>query len=198
MALPHISNSKAGVNLYDPVHKSIFEVSFTLPNALTAAGDSSDTNLLTQHVLNINGLDALYRAPEVESQKFMGTDRSYIKPNLSETRANLEIEFSLNLDDSNDNYILNTFRKWAAAGHNIATGARNRKADYTAPWLKVRIANRAGDIYQEIIFKDVMLNGPLEFDGGLDYSADDALNLKVKLVSDWWEENVVGYDPGMF
>jgi hypothetical protein len=56
--------------------------------------------------------------------------------------------------------------------------------------LKVSVANREGDIYQEIVFRDIMLNGDLDFDGGLDYTAADALNLKVKFVSDWWEEMV--------
>ena len=191
MALPHITNSTAAINRYDPVHKSIFEVSMELPAGL----GYSDTSLLTQHVLNVSGLDALYRAPEVDSQKFMGVDRSFIKPTVGETKATIEIEFSLNLNEANDNYILNVFRAWAAIGHNIATGSRSRKADYAAPWLKVRIANRAGDVYQEIIFKDVMLSGALQFDGGLDYTADDALSLKVKMVSDWWVEQVIGYDP---
>lgn len=191
MALPHITNSTAAINRYDPVHKSIFEVSMELPAGL----GYSDTSLLTQHVLTVGGLEALYRAPEVDSQKFMGVDRSFLKPTVGETKASIEIEFSLNLNENNDNYILNVFRAWAALGHNIATGARSRKTEYAAPWLKIRIANRAGDVYQEIIFKDVMLNGALEFDGGLDYTADDALNLKVKLVSDWWVEQVVGYDP---
>jgi hypothetical protein len=191
MALPHITNSTAGVNLYDPVHKSIFEVSMELPAGINFA----DTSLLTQHVLTVSGLEALYRAPEVDSQKFMGVDRSFLKPTIGETKASIEIEFSLNLNENNDNYILNVFRAWAALGHNIATGSRSRKTDYAAPWLKIRIANRAGDVYQEIIFKDVMLNGPLETDGGLDYTADDALQLKVKFVSDWWKEQVVGYNP---
>ena len=32
MALPHIKNSTAGINLdYEPVNKAIFQVSFTLP-----------------------------------------------------------------------------------------------------------------------------------------------------------------------
>lgn len=191
MALPHITNSTAGVNLYDPVHKSIFEVSMELPADI----DFADTGLLTQHVLNVSGLDALYRAPEVESQKFMGVDRSYIKPTLQDTKASIEIEFSLNLNDNNDNYVLNVLRAWAALGHNIATGTRSRKSNYVAPWMKIRIANRAGDVYQDITFKDVMLNGALEMDGGLDYTADDALNVKAKFVSDWWTEQVVGFDP---
>lgn len=187
MALPHITNSTAGVNLYDPVHKSIFEVYFTLPAAIQDSF-GTDSALLTEHVLTVGGLDALYRAPEVDSQKFMGVDRSYIKPTVGDTKANIEIEFSLNLRNKTDNYILKLFRAWAAIGHDISTGKRSLKKDYTAEWLKVAIANREGDVYQEITFKDVMINGPLEFDGGLDYAADDALTLKVKFVSDWWTE----------
>lgn len=189
MALPHIKNSEAGINLYDPVHKSIFEVYFTLPDVLREKF-AQDEMLLTQHVLTVGGLDALYRAPETDVQKFMGTDRSYIKPTVGETSANIEIEFSLNLRNSTDNYILKLFRAWAALGYDIATGKRSLKKDYCAQWLKVSIANREGDIFQEIVFKDVMINGALEYDGALDYTADDALNLKVKFKSDWWEEKV--------
>lgn len=187
MALPHIKNSEAGINLYDPVHKSIFEVYFTLPDALRAEF-ANDEMLLTQHVLTVSGLDALYRAPETDVQKFMGTDRTFIKPTIGETSAKLEVEFSLNLRNGTDNYILKLFRAWAALGYDIATGKRSLKKDYCAQWLKVAVANREGDIFQEIVFKDVMINGALEYDGGLDYTADDALVLKVKFVSDWWDE----------
>lgn len=189
MALPHIKNSEAGINLYDPVHKSIFEVYFTLPEALRGEF-AKDEQLLTQHVLTISGLDALYKAPETDVQKFMGTDRSYIKPTVGETSANIEVEFSLNLRNGTDNYILKLFRAWAALGYDIATGKRSLKKDYCAQWLKVSIANREGDIYQEVVFKDVMINGPLEFDSALDYTADDAVTLKVKFKSDWWEETL--------
>ena len=187
MALPHIKNSEAGINLYDPVHKSIFEVYFTLPEALRA-DFAKDEMLLTQHVLTVSGLDALYKAPETDVQKFMGTDRSYIKPTVGETSATIEIEFSLNLRNGTDNYILKLFRAWAALGYDISTGKRSLKKDYCSQWLKVSIANREGDIYQEVVFKDIMIAGPLEYEGGLDYSDDSALNLKVKFKSDWWDE----------
>lgn len=187
MALPHIKNSQAGVNLWDPVHKSIFEVNFTIPEALRNEF-AKDEAILTQHVMDVAGLDALYRAPQVESQKFMGTDRTFIKPTIGETRANLEITFSLNLRNGTDNYILKLFRAWAALGYDISTGKRVLKKDYCSQWLKISIANREGDIYQEIVFKDVMISDALDFDGGLDYTSDDALTLKVKFASDWWDE----------
>ena len=187
MALPHIKNSQAGLNRYDPAHKSIFEVYFTLPEALRK-DFAKDEMVLTEHVLNVSGLDALYKAPETDTQKFMGTDRSFIKPHIDGTRAEIEIEFSVNLRNGTDNYILKLFRAWAALGYNIATGERTIKNNYCADWLKISVANRDGDIYQEVVFKDIMINGPLEYDGGLDYTVDDALTLKVKFVSDWWDE----------
>ena len=189
MALPHIKNSEAGVNRYDPVHKSIFEVYFTLPEALRTEF-AKDEILLTQHVLTVSGLDALYRAPEVDVQKFMGTSRSFIKPTVGDTHADIEIEFSLNLRNGTDNYIAKLLRAWGALGYDITTGKRTIKKNYCADWLKISIANRDGDIYQEIVFKDVMMAGPVEIDGGLDYTADHAIQAKIKLRSDWWEEVV--------
>jgi hypothetical protein len=189
MALPHIKNSQAGVNRFDPVHNSIFEVYFTLPEPLRNEFQK-DEMILTEHVLKIDGLQALYRAPGTESQKFMGTDRSFIKPMVDSTRAELTVDFTLNLRNGTDNYILKLFRAWAALGYDIKTGKRTLKKDYCADWLKVSIANREGDIYQEIVFKDVMINGDLQHEGSLDYSGGDALQLTVAFVSDWWEEVV--------
>lgn len=190
MALPHIKNSTAAMNLYDPVHKSIFEVTFTLPEMLRNEF-AKDEILLSEHVMSVDGLGALYQAPAVEQQKFMGVDRSYIKPTVDSTKAEISIKFSLNLRNGTDNYILKLFRAWAALGYDIATGKRALKKDYCAQWLKIDIANREGDIYQQVIFKDIMMNGPLEYDGALDYSEGGALELTVKFVSDWWEEHTV-------
>jgi len=57
--LPHITNSEAGRNKYDPAHKAIFEVYFTLPEALRAEF-AQDEALLTEHVTKISGLDGFF------------------------------------------------------------------------------------------------------------------------------------------
>ena len=189
MALPHIKNSQAGVNLYDPVYKSIFEVYFTLPDAIRGEF-AKDEVLLSQHVTKISGLESLYKAPEADVQKFMGTSRSYLKPTVGDTHADISVTFTLNLRNGTDNYILKLFRAWAALGYDMNTGKRSLKKDYCAQWLKVSIANREGDITQEVIFKDVMISGPLETNAEYDYSADDIAELTVKFRSDWWQERV--------
>lgn len=191
MALPHIQNSQAGRNKFDPVHTNIFEVRFTVPEALRAQF-GKDEVLLTEHVTKITGaLGALNKGATTGTQKFMGTDRSYIMPKMDSTRAEFEIEFTLNLRDDVDNYIYKLLRAWVALGYDINTGARSLKRDYCADWLNIAVANRAGDIYHEIIFKDVMTNGEL---GGsyadLDYETGEAATISLKLVSDWWQETM--------
>ena len=191
MSLPHITNSEAGVNLYSPVFKNIFEVYFSLPGPLQARFQQ-DEALLTQHVTKITGLGALNKATGTGQQKFMGTDRSYIQPRVDGTHAEIEVTLSLNLRNDVDNYIYKLFRAWAALGYNMADGTRHLKKDYCAKFLKVSIANPAGDIYHEVVFKDVMINGDLG--GGfedLDYDSSDHLEMTVKFVSDWWQETIV-------
>lgn len=190
MSLPHITNSEAGVNKYDVVNTSIFEVYFTLPEALKAAFNK-DEALLTQHVLKISGLAALGKAPGTSTQKFMGTERSFINTLPDSTRAEISIDLSLNLRNETDNYIYKLFRAWAALGYDLTTGQRHLKKDYTADWLKVSIANRAGDIFHEVVFKDVMMNGDVEGLDELNYETNDPLQITVKFVSDWWKETMV-------
>ena len=185
--LPHIKNSHAGVNRLDPVHNNIFEVYFTLPEEIANLYPET-TALLTEHVLAVSGLDALNRAPEVSSQKFMGTERSYINPGLDSTRCEFEIRFSLNLNNGTDNYVLNLFRSWAKLGYDISTGKRSLKNEYCADWMKISIANRRGDIFQNILFKDVMINGPIDGMAELDYESLEAQEITVKFVSDYWDD----------
>lgn len=190
MALPHIQNSQAGRNKWDPVHNQIFEVRFTVPEPIRAKF-GKDEFLLTEHVLKIDGLDALNRAPSTGTQKFMGTDRSFINPKLDTTRAELKIDLSLNLRDDVDNYIYKLFRAWAALGYDVNTGARSLKREYCADWLNVAIANRAGDIFHEVIFKDAMLGGNIEgYLSSLDYESNEPQTLSVPIISDWWLETI--------
>ena len=54
--------------------------------------------------------------------------------------------------------------------------------------MKISIANAAGDIYREIVFKDIMIVGPIEGLSDLDYNSSEPQPLTVKFASDWWKE----------
>lgn len=190
MALPHLKNSQAGVNKWDPVHGSLFEVRFTVPEALREQF-GKDEFLLTQHALKVGGaLTGVNRGAATGHQKFMGTDRSYIQPKLDNTYAEITVEFTLNLRDDVDNYIYKLFRAWNALGYDVNTGSRALKREYCADWMDIAIANRAGDIFHEILYKDVMMDGGIGGWDDLDYDSADAVQISVKFISDWWEETM--------
>jgi hypothetical protein len=190
--LPHITNSMAGREKYDVLYKNIFEVLFTLPTALQGQF-GSDTALISEHVLSIEGLDALDKAPEAGTiQKFMGTTRTYLNAVVDDTSADITVKLSLNLRNAVDNYIYKIFRAWNKLNYDIATGEKSLKKDYTADFLQISVGNRAGDIYRQVIFKDIILysvNGGM---GSLDYSEGSTpMEMEIKFKSDWWEDRVV-------
>ena len=190
MSLPHITNSEAGRNLYDPYHNCLFEVYFTLPAAIRAQF-GQDEALLTEHVVKIEGLENLDKGPEASvEQKFQGTTRTYLAPKMDNTSAELTVEFNLNLRNGVDNYIYKVFKAWKNLNYDLETGTIVLKKDYVAEWMRVCVANRAGDVIKEVIFKDIMLSGNVDGLGSLDYSNNEAVNITVKFKSDWWKETI--------
>lgn len=186
---PHIKNSNAGVNREDPVYQNIFEVYFTLPAALQGVGSfSTDINYLSQQVLKVSGLGTLDKGVAAGQQKFMGTDRSYLQAKPDGTHHELEIEVTLNMRNRTDNYIYKLLKAWNKLGYDLSTGETTLKQDYVADWFKVVIGNRAGDIYREIIFKDVMLVDGLKGFEELNYETQDHVNMTFTLVSDWADD----------
>lgn len=186
MPLPHIKNSYAGVNNLDPVHNCMFGVFFTLPEALRAEFQK-DEMLLSEHVTKISGLGTLDAKPEPITQKFMGTTRTYLSPKLGSTSHELTVDFTLNLRNHTDNYIYKLFKAWNNLGYNLGTGELHEKEGYIAEWLKVEIANRPGDVYRKIVYKNVMMVIETPVDE-LDQDNNEACTLTVKFISDWAEE----------
>lgn len=184
MALPHITNSEAGRNKYDPYHNCLFEVYFTLPTALRA-DFAQDEALLTEHVLKVSGLDSLDKGPDKTIQKYQGTTRTYLKPKLDDTSFDIQVDFSLNLRNGVDNYIFRLLKSWSNLCYDKESGTIVLKKDYCSDWLRIAVANRAGDIIRDVVFKDVMLYGNLEGLGDLDYESTEPVNLTVHFVSDW-------------
>lgn len=188
---PHIRAMAAGDSnkLLDPVHNSIFEVTFELPAAVTSAGFNSEyLTLLQEHVTEVSGLDALQKTPSAGSQKFMGVDVSYLNPYLDNTYADITITFNLNLRDNTDNYILKVFKAWSTICYDLhGHVARGLKADYVCKNITIAVANRDGSVWKNVKFKDVFITALSGLDT-LSYGNNDAAQLQVTFRADWWEE----------
>ena len=88
--LPHIRRTKAGVNKWDPMHDSIFEVYFTLPDGI-ASEFKEEEAILTEQVISVSGLNALNKTVQAGSQQFFGADASFLNPTFHNTYAELTL-----------------------------------------------------------------------------------------------------------
>jgi len=186
--LPHIKNTQAGNNFYDPMHSSIFEVYFTLPTALQSTF-KDDEAILTEQVVSVAGLDALQKTVAAGSQKFLGVDVSFLNPVLDSTFAELQIVFNLNIRNATDAYVLKVLKAWGKLGYDLSDGTRTLMADYVADNLRIAEANRDGTVWRSYVFHKVMLTGITGIDD-LNYTNMDARTVTVSFRSDWWDEDL--------
>lgn len=185
--VPHTKSVKAGSNKFDPVHNSIFEVTFAFPSLI--ASDEENTALLTEQVTNVSGLDGLNKTPAAGSQKFFGADVSYLNPVHDNTYVDITIEFNMNLKNIVDNYVLSTFLKWRNLNYNLGNGLRVLKADYSDATITINIANRDGSVWRTVTLYDVMLTSITNFDS-LDITTNEPVKLSCVFRSDYWDDTL--------
>lgn len=186
--LPHIKNTQAGNNYYDPMHSAIFEVYFTLPVAIQDQY-KDDEAILTEQVVSVDGLDALQKTVQAGQQKFLGVDVSFLNPVLDNTYAELSIVLNLNIRNATDAYVLKVFKAWEKLGYDLSDGTRTLMADYVADNLRISEANRDGTVWRSYIFHKVLLTG-VEGLNDLNYTNNEARQLTVRFRADWWDEDL--------
>lgn len=199
--LPHFKNSTAGPARYEPVYLNQFEVIITPPPAIKSkAGWAS--NLTLEHVKSVKSLPELAgnAGGQLVTQKYKFTERAYAAPRPATTLHKFTIDFELNLNDTNDNYIYNAFRAWADLIYNPMTGQQGLKVDYAgttadAASVQVTMFNRTGAIFREFVFSPVFLDTAKFNETTLDYSLDGSAgiaSLSVPFVADRYVETRVG------
>ena len=186
--LPHIRNVQSGINKYDPMHSAMYEVYFTLPEAIQSQF-KDDEAVLTEQVTEVTGLDALQKTVGAGQQKFMGVDVSFLNPVLDNTYAELTINLNLNIRNATDAFVLKVFKAWEKLGYDLSDGTRTLMADYCTDNLRIAEANRDGTIWRSYIFHKVMLTGVTGLDS-LNYTSNDARVLTVTFRADYWDEDL--------
>lgn len=182
--LPHWSNSRAAINYYEPIFLNQFEVVITPPAAI-----AENVDLLVEHVMSISGLPELTPTGVVE-QTYKFAKRSFAAAVPTNTVADLEIKFSVNLNEENNMYIYNILRGWADLAYDPLTGRQGLKKDYYGE-IYVAIANKAQDIFREFRFKPVIPQGGLS-PMTLNYLSADLYEVTAKFRADAWKETRIG------
>ena len=191
MALSHFKNSQAAVNKWEVVNPAMFEVTILPPDVGSSPEDAKTTELLLEHVISIGGLDGVNPSVGTVIQKYKQADRVYAGV-PDQTHLELNMTFSLNLNDANENYIYTTIRKWYNKIYNPANGAYGIKKDYCGSMVIVEY-NRDGSIWRKSTAINVFPTGQITGMGDRNIgSGNEANELSVTFNADCWDDQTVG------
>lgn len=179
--LPHYNNSVASSNKFEPVHQNLFEITFLPPTGVAGAP------ILLEHVLSVGGLDGVNIATEAIQQKYKFSDRSFAGM-PSQTFVDIQVTFSLNLNDTNQMYVYKTLRAWKDKQYDPLTGIMGIKKDYVGTFIVVEF-NRPGNIYRKLTFNDAFPSGQITGLDARDYNSSEPLTIQVTFRSDVWDES---------
>ena len=180
--LPHYSNSNVAMNHYEPMHPNLFQVIINLPPAV----DGTNRELLHEHINTISGLQGVNPALEVVEQRYKWATRSFASM-PSTTAIDVTIEFSMNLNDSNQAYTYKILRDWYRLMYDPDTGYAGLKKNYIGS-LEILQHNREGEVYRRLVLRDVFPTSAPESQDSLDYTNAEPFGATVTFRCDWYEE----------
>ena len=105
------------------------------------------------------------------------------------TAVDVTINFSLNLNDSNQAYIYKTLRQWYRAAYNPETGEMGLKKNYVGTIVVVQF-NREGDIYRKVTLDDCFITSGVNLNADLNYETQDAVAMDVVWRCDTYSEEL--------
>lgn len=181
MKLPHTRNSAAGANMYEPVVGSQF-IAYLFP----PVGVTGDALTISEHVRNVTGLFEDKIGDAVITQKFQTATRTYDSNDKGDTSYTFNINFSLNLNDANQNYIYKSVRDWGRKKYNPLTGQRGIKKDYVGT-IVVQKYDRNGNIFMTRTALQCFPSGNIP-DLDNNYESHDPQEIDIQFTADYVTE----------
>ena len=185
--LPHFTNSKAAVSLWEPVYLNQWEVLLQPPTGVSNPIGNGNRSMLVENILSIRGLE-VDKTPNPVSQNYKFSKRRYPGSVIDDTGVKITVEFETNLDENNSNYVFKTLRQWSDLVYNPLTGAMGIKSTYAGgTYALISIFNKEGDVFRRIKLMNVFPVGaitPVQ----LEYGNGNLYKINMTLRADYFED----------
>ena len=147
-----------------------------------------------EHVRSISGLDGVTPNVGTVVQKYKFAERHYAAAGPEKTSLELTITYTLNLNDSKQNYIYNMLRAWYDQIYNPQNGQMLTKKEYAeGSGLKIYEHDRSGTIWREIHCFNIFPSTPPTGLNEDNYdSVGDAKTVSITFIVDDWMEDSRG------
>lgn len=180
VSFPHVTNSTAAVNKFEPVVASNFNAHFVLLGELK--DKLGDYGFLSEYIKTVNGLFVEYAGNVIEGG-FKTTKFRY-DSNEKQTFYDVEVAFFNFLDNESKMLVYNALVAWSRVKFNPLTGEKSLKKLYSNAQLVVEKFNRDGTIYWRRLGHHVFPMNDFP-DMIADYTAHDMTELNVTFNVDY-------------
>lgn len=180
ISFPHVTNSVAGVNRYEPVVASNFNCHFVLMGKLKER--LGDYTWLRAYVKSVQGLFIEYAGNTIEGG--FKTVKFRYDSNEKQTFYDIEVAFFNFLDNESRMIVYNALVNWSRFKYNPLTGEKTLKKDYADAAIICERYNRDGTIYWRRMAHNVFPMNDLP-DVPVDYTSHDMQELTVTFNADY-------------
>jgi len=142
-SFPHVTQSTALINNYEPVVSSNFNAHIVLMGSLK--DKLGDYSFLSEYIKSVAGL-FIEKSEGIVEAGYKTTKFRY-DSNEKETFYDVEINFFNFLDNDSKMLIYNAIVAWSRVKYNPLTGEKSLKKDYSNAALVVEKYNRDGSVY---------------------------------------------------
>jgi len=184
MPLAHFTNIKSHNELWEPVHKNLFEIDFTLPPSLLSV--EGDNNLLMENAISTT----LPTYPDLTTvdQRFKYSTRLYVMMPTTTSRADLSITFNLLKNNAHQIFVFRKIKDWYDLSWNNETGELNYKSTTTGT-ITVNVHDKDGIIIRRVIYHNAVCRAFTGFET-LDWATTSEVQgpLEATFAADYWED----------
>lgn len=179
-AFPHVTQSTAAVNKYEPVVASNFNCQFVLMGQLKEK--LGDYSFLREYVKNVSGLFVEYAGNTIEGG--YKTTKFRYDSNDKQTYYDISVSFFNFLDNESKQFVYNSLVAWSRVKYNPMTGEKTLKNVYADACIVVEKYNRDGTVYWRRMAHNVFPMNDFD-DQNNDYTSHDMQDLTVQFNADY-------------
>ena len=184
MGLAHFTQVDSHHELWEPIHKNLYETTIILPEVLKTIHPNA-THLLLENTKTAQL--PKYPALTVASQRFKYSTRAFVMMPEKTHIDDLSLTFNLNQNEQYQIFCFKILKDWYDLAWNNETGTLHYKKNLIGDII-IHVHDKEGKVIRRVTYHNAMMTG---FSGFEDLSWEESTNifdLTATFAADYWED----------
>ena len=149
MGLPHFKNSRAAMELYEPIYLNLYTIDIVFPAALGLS--QQEQNLTIENITKVGGLDTNKVPDAGAKQTYKFAERRFADAGPQSTTIDVTFDFEVNLQNCETGvpnmYVVKNLRRWTDLNYDPLTARMGLKSQYVSDYAVITLHDKALNPY---------------------------------------------------